>query len=337
VAEACREVAGAGRDALSELAGDKSEPERTQAALALDEVLATTGRMAALAPGDVVWVSDRETFGAQLVVAPLSVADTIRDGVLGSRAAVLTSATLALGGSFAPLARELGLPPEPDGTWTALDVGSPFDYPRQGILYTARHLPPPGRDGLAEATLKEIGALVEGAGGRTLGLFSSLRAAQDAAAWVRASTDLEVLCQSEGHLAELVRRFVAEEATSLFGTISLWQGVDAPGATCRLVLIDRLPFPRPDEPLLQARQQDVARRGGNGFMEVAASHAALLLAQGAGRLIRGQDDRGVVAVLDSRLATARYGGFLARSLPPFWPTTDGEVALAALRRLADNG
>ncbi|MDR1449870.1 MAG: ATP-dependent DNA helicase, partial [Propionibacteriaceae bacterium] len=149
----------------------------------------------------------------------------------------------------------------------------------------------------------------------------------------RASGDLPVLCQGEGHLPDLVRRFLGDPVTSLFGTISLWQGVDAPGATCRLVLIDRVPFPRPDEPLVQARQEAVARRGGNGFMEVAASQAALLLAQGAGRLIRSQSDRGVVAILDRRLSTARYGGFLVRSLPPFWLTTDRAVALAALRRL----
>jgi ATP-dependent DNA helicase DinG len=129
-----------------------------------------------------------------------------------------------------------------------------------------------------------------------------------------------------------VRRFADDPATCLFGTLSLWQGVDVPGESCQLVVIDRIPFPRPDDPLMSARSQAVADAGGNGFMTVAATHAALRLAQGAGRLIRRASDRGVVAVLDSRLATARYAGFLLSSLPPFWATTDHDVA--ALGRLA---
>ncbi|MDR1387462.1 MAG: ATP-dependent DNA helicase, partial [Propionibacteriaceae bacterium] len=181
--------------------------------------------------------------------------------------------------------------------------------------------------------LAEIVRLLEACGGHALGLFSSLRAAQAAAAWVRQESDWPVLCQSEGHLADLVRQFIDQPVTSLFGTIALWQGLDAPGATCQLVLIDRIPFPRPDEPLIQARQRAVDRAGGNGFMAVCASQAGLLLAQGAGRLIRRLDDRGVVAILDRRLATARYGPYLTRSLPPFWLTTDSAQALAALDRL----
>jgi ATP-dependent DNA helicase DinG len=128
--------------------------------------------------------------------------------------------------------------------------------------------------------------------------------------------------------------FTDDPATCLFGTLSLWQGVDVPGESCQLVVIDRIPFPRPDDPLMSARSQAVADAGGNGFMTVAATHAALRLAQGAGRLIRRASDRGVVAVLDSRLATARYAGFLLSSLPPFWATTDHDVAVAALRRLS---
>ena len=146
-----------------------------------------------------------------------------------------------------------------------------------------------------------------------------------------------VLCQGEDSTAALVARFAADEQTSLFGTLSLWQGVDVPGPSLSLVLIDRIPFPRPDDPLLTARQRAVAARGGNGFMAVAASHAALLLAQGAGRLLRRVDDRGVVAVLDSRMATARYSGYLRSSLPPFWATTDGDAVRAALRRLHEAG
>jgi ATP-dependent DNA helicase DinG len=218
--------------------------------------------------------------------------------------------------------------------WRGIDVGSPFDYRRQAILYVARQLPPPGRDGLGDPQLTEIAELVEAAGGRTLGLFSSRRAAETATEALRERLpDVEVWCQGEAQLPELARRFVEDPRTCLFGTLSLWQGVDLPGETCQLVIIDRLPFPRPDDPLMSARQRAVERRGGNGFMTVAATHAALLLAQGSGRLIRRQTDRGVVAVLDPRLATARYGSFLAASLPPMWRTTDPGVARDALRRL----
>ena len=147
---------------------------------------------------------------------------------------------------------------------------------------------------------------------------------------------MTILCQGDAQLSELTRRFVAEEESSLFGTLSLWQGVDVPGATCQLVIIDRIPFPRPDEPLTLARQRAVAEAGGNGFMAVAATHAALLLAQGSGRLIRRVSDRGVVAVLDPRLVTARYGSFPAGlDAADMWPTTDREVAVQALRRLVE--
>ena len=221
--------------------------------------------------------------------------------------------------------------------WRGLDVGSPFDYRKQGILYVARRLPPPGREPATDAQLDEIAALVEAAGGRTLGLFSSRRAAIAAAAAMRERLDVPVLLQGDDQLPTLVRQFAADEPTCLFGTLSLWQGVDVPGPACRLVLIDRIPFPRPDDPVRSARSDAVARAGGNGFMAVSATHAALLLAQGSGRLIRSGADRGVVAVLDPRLATARYGEFLVRSLPPFWQTTDRSVAEQALRRLATAG
>jgi ATP-dependent DNA helicase DinG len=219
-------------------------------------------------------------------------------------------------------------------TWSGIDVGSPFDHPRSGILYVARHLPPPGRDGLPEAYLAELAELIAAAGGRTLGLFSSMRAARQAAEELREKVGYPLLCQGDDSTALLVTQFAADEPTCLFGTLSLWQGVDVPGPSLQLVVIDRIPFPRPDDPLASARQRAVSARGGNGFMAVAATGAALLLAQGTGRLLRTMTDRGVVAILDPRLVTARYGGFLRESLPPFWTTTDPEVVRAALRRLA---
>nr|WP_088973352.1 ATP-dependent DNA helicase [Micromonospora siamensis] len=219
--------------------------------------------------------------------------------------------------------------------WRSLDVGSPFDYARQGILYVAAHLPRPSVSGLPEAAGEELLGLVGALGGRTLGLFSSRRAAQQAAELLRARTDLPVLLQGEEALPLLVRKFREQRESCLFGVMSLWQGVDVPGDACQLVVIDRLPFPRPDEPLAAARAAAVDAGGGSGFAAVSVPIAAVRLAQGVGRLIRATGDRGVVAVLDSRLETARgYGPFLRRSLPPFWYTTRPEVARGALERLA---
>ena len=130
-----------------------------------------------------------------------------------------------------------------------------------------------------------------------------------------------------------MEKFRDEESTCLFGTLGLWQGVDVPGRSLSLVVMDRIPFPRPDDPLLQARKEAVDAAGRSGFMEVAANHAALLMAQGAGRLLRSVDDRGVVAVLDPRLKTARYGSYIRASMPDFWETTDGDKVRGALGRL----
>ncbi|GAB2680592.1 ATP-dependent DNA helicase [Thalassiella azotivora] len=342
VRDAARQLLTALKPAPGERGDDVAGAGRQLARAAVTEVFDVAERMAADLAGDVLWLSVSR-FGAgeprrALHVAPLSVARMLRERLFAERTVVLTSATLTLGGTFDAAAGSVGLldsqgPPDETVRWRGLDVGSPFDYPRQGILYVARHLPPPGRDGVPDRLLDELAALVEAAGGRTLGLFSSRRGAETAAAAMRERLDVEVLCQGDDTTPTLVRRFAAEPSTCLFGTLSLWQGVDVPGPACRLVVIDRLPFPRPDDPLASARQQAVSAAGGNGFMAVAAQHAALRMAQGAGRLIRSTEDRGVVAVLDPRLATARYAGFLRSSLPPLWPTTDRDVALGALRRL----
>lgn len=283
---------------------------------------------------DVAWVSrgrDR-AFPPRLHVAPLHVNSAIADHLLAEHAAVATSATLALGGSFEPVARMFGLA---DREWAGTDYGSPFDHHRQGILYVAAHLAPPGREGPSPEALDELGDLVEAARGGALGLFSSMAGARRAAEYLRSRVDTPVLCQGDDGVPNLVAAFREDHSASLVGTLSLWQGVDVPGATCRLVVIDRIPFPRPDDPIMSARAEAAAASGGNGFMQVSVPHAALLLAQGAGRLIRSSSDRGVVAVLDSRLATARYGQYLHRSLPRFWPTRDPAVARAALARLGE--
>ncbi|WP_310725464.1 ATP-dependent DNA helicase [Streptomyces sp. N2A] len=300
---------------------------RKQALASVENVHAVAERIANGSEYDVVWYERHDRFGASLRVAPLSVSGLLREKLFADRSVVLTSATLKLGGDFNGVAASLGLSPE--GTqgedappWKGLDVGSPFDYAKQGILYVAKHLAQPGREGSRSDMLDELAELIEAAGGRTLGLFSSMRAAQAAAEELRGRLDVPILLQGEETLGELIRNFAADARTCLFGTLSLWQGVDVPGANCQLVVMDRVPFPRPDDPLMSARQKAVEEAGGNGFMAVAATHAALLMAQGAGRLVRATGDRGVVAVLDPRVERARYGSFLRASMPDFWYTTD---------------
>ncbi|WRU84817.1 ATP-dependent DNA helicase [Mycobacterium sp. 5-140-3-2] len=345
---ALRDVATAARSAIDTTNDAKAAAARAEAVAALSEISETASRvLASFGPAipdrtDVVWLEHEENRGAPrpvLRVAPLSVAGLLRRRVFSRSTVVLTSATLTIGGSFDAMAAAWGLtaPTSDDGgdaRWRGLDVGSPFQHAKAGILYVAAHLPPPGRDGVGSAEqLAEIAELITAADGRTLGLFSSMRAARAAAEAMRERLSTPVLCQGDDSTSALVEQFSADPQTSLFGTLSLWQGVDVPGPSLSLVLIDRIPFPRPDDPLLGARQRAVAARGGNGFMAVAASHAALLLAQGSGRLLRRVTDRGVVAVLDSRMVTAGYGGYLRASLPPFWQTTNGAQVREALQRL----
>ena len=337
---AARQVASDVRDRARALGRDRSGEAAGGLAIArtaVGDLVDALDRMTSESVAqkrDVAWI-ERPRMGAEpprLLLAPIEVAGSVAGHLLNGRTSVMTSATLALGESFDPMARALGLSLA-EQPWRGIDVGSPFDYLRQGILYVAAHLPRPGA-GISEAALDEMLALVEASGGGMLGLFSSKRAAQEAAEVLRGATDLSVYAQGDDQLPTLVQAFADDEAACLVGTLSLWQGVDVPGRTCRLVVIDRIPFPRPDDPVAQARTDAVVAAGGNGFMSVAATHAALLLAQGAGRLIRRSQDRGVVAVLDSRLRTARYGGFLTRSMPALWPTTKPDVVRAALQRLS---
>ena len=377
-----RDAAAACAADLRSHSGGEEDADRLAATrvatVALDEVAENAERIiAAFGPDiaarpEVVWLDrpagEESARPDTLRVAPLHVGGLLAERLFKEGTVILTSATLTLGGSFEPLARQWGLPAlgksdrvaqpavepaEPsevsggsgEGSddvgnglgWAGLDVGSPFDHRRSAILYIARHLPPPGRDGLSDAYLTELRELIEASGGRTLGLFSSMRAARQAADALRSelgNRGIPLLCQGEDSTGLLVSKFAEDEASCLFGTLSLWQGVDVPGRSLQLVVIDRIPFPRPDDPLASARQRAVAARGGNGFMAVAASQAALLLAQGTGRLLRTIDDRGVIAVLDPRLATARYSGFLRASLPPYWSTYDPQIVRSALRRLA---
>ncbi|MGO9196730.1 MAG: ATP-dependent DNA helicase [Acidimicrobiales bacterium] len=266
----------------------------------------------------VVWVAggDRRTLRS----APLDIRAQLAEHVFSEMPVVLTSATLAPG-----LAERLGAPP---ADVIELDVGSPFDYEHRGLMYCAVKLPDRRRPGAEDRLHDELESLILAAGGRTLGLFTSRRAMELAGSVLRGRVPWPIHVQGDLPKTALVAAFTEEEESCLFATMGFWQGVDVPGATLSLVVIDKIPFPRPDDPLMAARR-DAA--GAQGFRVVDLPRAATLLAQGAGRLIRSATDRGVVAVLDPRLATASYSGYLVKSLPKMRRTRDREEAIAFLQ------
>ena len=330
------------RVAQSEISASSSdEPDvaagKQRARAAIKDVFDTAAEILDASEHDVTWIDTSRT--PVLHHAPLSVAGFLRENLFSDDTVILTSATLQIAGSMEATASNLGL--NEYTPWTPLNVGSPFNYAQQGILYCAAHLPAPTSEGIVEEALDELADLIDAAGGRTLSLFSSWRGVERAAEYLeirfRGRDDRPLIIAQRGDsVAELVEQFKALPHASLLGTVSLWQGIDVPGDTCTLVTIDRIPFPRPDEPVMAARAARVDEAGGSGFRSVSLPRAALLLAQGVGRLIRSVDDRGVVAVLDSRLATSGYGGLLRKSLPPLWWTTDSTPVKAALKRLDEN-
>jgi len=261
-----------------------------------------------------------------LRLAPLDVAGLLRERLWSRRTAVLTSATLAPG--FGP---HLGLPQRAD---ELLDVGSPFDYPANGLIYCAARLPRPTDPRWADLAVDELAALVDAAGGRTLALFTSYKAMDRAVDALRERLPFPLIAQGEQPKQALVERFARDPETCLFATMSFWQGIDVPGPSLSLVTIDRLPFPRPDDPLLQARREHV---GDGAFLAIDVPRASTLLAQGVGRLIRTSTDRGAVAVLDPRLATARYGPKIVATLPRMRRTRDRAEVEAFLRELRAAG
>jgi ATP-dependent DNA helicase DinG len=333
-----------------------SMAERARVKGALNEISQTATKL--LKPGHthVLWF---EPTYSTLYLAPLAVSDVLRGNLLTQTPVIATSATLTVGKSFDAIAKNIGFviggknetedEVEEDednikkkgsmdpANLQILDVGSPFDFANQGMLYLPKDLPEPGRDGPSKEALTELGELIQAAGGRTLALFSSWRGVEAADEHLRdvlAELKLPIITQRRGDsVGPLVDKFAKDEKSILLGTISLWQGIDVPGPACTLVAIDRIPFPRPDEPVLSARAAEADAAGGSGFMQISLPRAALLLAQGTGRLIRSLDDRGVVAILDSRIVNKRYGSILLNSMPPFWRTSDGAVIKEALRRL----
>jgi ATP-dependent DNA helicase DinG len=292
---------------------------------------------------EVVWVEggDRRV----LKLAPIGVGPRLAPLLFSRIPTVLVSATLGPGPRFEPLARTLGLDPrgelgriDDDGDdlmgsspelglgYVDLHVESPFDHREQALLYVPRDLPDVRDAGWEAAAGIELCELVGAAGGRTLVLCTSWRVVDAFTALLRERTGHRVLRQGEEPPARLIDAFAQDETSCLVATRAFWMGLDVPGPSCVLVVIDRLPFTRPDEPLEQARREAAERDGGDGFLDVDLPATALVLAQGAGRLVRGHADRGVVAVLDRRLATARYREVLLDALPPMRRVIDGEVA-----------
>jgi ATP-dependent DNA helicase DinG len=289
-------------------ASARSRRDRTL--LAAGHLATDLARFATLTDGEVAWV-DGGSRSPSLRISPIDVGPLLSERLWGTVTGVLTSATVPLG-----LADRLGLPPESSD---ALDVGSPFDYRHHALLYVAQSLPDRRRSESEPALHDELEILINAAGGRTLALFTSWRAMNAAVEALRPRLPFPVLAQSDLPKPALVEAFRGDEATCLFATLGFWQGVDIPGRTLSMVTIDRIPFPRPDEPVLQARRD---RAGSGAFNAVDLPRAGTLLAQGAGRLIRSANDRGVVAVLDSRLATARYRVALLARVPPMKRTVD---------------
>ncbi len=325
-------VVGQCRQELTASSSAKNVAEVQLARAKLEALQDVLDAWAADTESTITWISETVAGTNRLNIAPLDVSSLLQSNLFSDHPTVLTSATLALGGTFDQFAFQsgIGLSSRP---CVFLDVGTSFDTKQQGILYAAAHLPPPGREGISAEAADEFVALVEAAGGGALGLFSSQRGAQAAAERLRADTELRVLLQGEDSISALVEEFRADRDAVLVGTLSLWQGVDVPGEACRLVVIDRIPFARPDDPVVQAQQRAVARQERNPFLEVTLAPAALLMAQGAGRLLRSATDKGVVAILDSRIATKSYGGFIYRSLLPYWNTQNPQVVRDALQRL----
>jgi ATP-dependent DNA helicase DinG len=321
--------------------------ERARVKGAVNEVKTTADKVLKMGDSHVLWYEP--TFST-LHLAPLSVSHVLQENLLTKTPVIATSATLTVGKGFDAMAKTIGFDVGDDAAEEfeageidpanvqMLDVGSPFDFAQQGVLYLPKHLPEPSRDGTSPQVLEELGELIDAAGGRTLALFSSWRGVEAADIHLRkvlAELPIKIITQKRGDaVGPLVERFANDETSVLLGTMSLWQGVDVPGSACILVCIDRIPFPRPDDPVMSARAAQADASGGSGFMQVSLPRAALLLAQGTGRLIRSIDDRGVVAILDSRIMTKRYGATLLNSMPPLWRTSDKAIVRQSLERLA---
>lgn len=333
VAEVARAIRDATPERGSALASRKARADKTATTLARDVGLALD---ASTYESHVAWCEiDRGT--GRLLVMPIDVGELLADRMQPHATVVATSATLTVGGTFDAVAPRLGFA---SGEWDGVRVPSPFDFRTQAMLYVPRSLPDPRHPAYADASARELHELIVAAGGRTLALFTSWSAMRATAQRCAAAGTYDVLRQGDAPrktLVDALREHATTGGVAVFATMGFWTGVDVPGLGVTLVTIDRIPFPRPNEPLHAARRDRAVQAGSDPFHAVDVPRAALLLAQGAGRLVRRRDDRGVVAVLDRRLATAGYRRALLDSLPPFKRTVDGNEVRAFLRRLADGG
>ncbi len=272
--------------------------------------------------GWIRWV-DVTAQGWQLHAAPLSIAGLFRRQVAASgRAWIFTSATLAVGGDFSLYQQELGLADAATGYWE-----SPFDYATQAILYLPRDLPPPNSREHTEAVVAAALPVLKASGGRAFLLFTTLRALNVARdlleiAFAREGLLWPLLVQGDGSRSELLTRFRELGNAVLLGSQSFWEGVDVAGDALSVVVIDKLPFAPPDDPLLAARLDQRRAGGGNPFFDYQLPQAVISLKQGAGRLIRSETDRGVLMICDPRLVDKPYGRKIWRSLPPMRRTRE---------------
>lgn len=327
---------------LAKASADATKAEKPKRAAAINTLAEQADSIAAelveartLAPGRVRWLDQRRPEDPPVLrTAPLEVGEPLNKALEG-RTFIATSATLTVGGDFTPIQRTLGMDSKDVET---LDVGSPFDYPKQGMLYIpkAPFPEPVGKDRAdhTEAVLNETLALVTASGGRALVLFTTTAGAQRAAAHLREHLPhLNVFAHGESPADVLVRQFAEDETSVLCATMGLWQGTNVPGPSCSLVIIDKVGFAPVDDVLTAARRALADSRRRDGFTEVIVAQAATSLAQAAGRLIRTTSDRGVVAILDPRIHSKGYGRVLLRSLPDFGLFTDKDKVVGALERL----
>lgn len=259
----------------------------------------------------VLWTETRGK-STSLGASPVDVGDILRERLFDrGGSVVLTSATLTAGGSFSFIKERLGI----DFELEELSLASPFDFASQAALYLPKTMPDPRDPGFVEAAAREILELIKITGGGAFVLCTSLRMMHELHAACAPELQPKPLVQGMAPKTELLEAFKAREHGVLFASASFWEGVDVPGDALRLVIIDKLPFEVPSDPLVRARCERMDERGENAFMNYLVPNAALALKQGFGRLIRTASDRGIVAVLDRRLTSKGYGRVFLKSLP----------------------
>ena len=269
----------------------------------------------------------------QLNNTPLSIAEIFRKQIEGNaRALVFTSATLSVNRDFNHYQQEMGLQDAATASWD-----SPFDFASQALLYVPEDMPDPNSSAYTQAVVKAALLLVQASRGRAFMLFTSLRAMQEAHELLKehfreVKLDYPLLVQGEGSRSELLERFRRLGNAVLVGSQSFWEGVDVRGPALSLVVIDKLPFAPPDDPVLAARIEQINRQGRNAFMEYQLPQAVITLKQGAGRLIRDETDRGVLMICDPRLLSKSYGRRIWRSLPPMRRTREETEAVDFLEK-----